>query len=165
MSTFRRFFSELRKMGREVEDELYEWADHDESERPDPARGMAMSLFQGFLTLWKAKQVTLRERVLGLLALGGLLWLLGGDLYLGIKNTYLRIAALTFAALWFIPGLIAAVATVVVNLGLVNLRQWRTWALMGTFASGGLVAFRLVFGEAAQKWPRRSKPTGRRRSD
>jgi hypothetical protein len=164
MSGFRRFFGELRKMGREVEDELYEWADHDESERPDPARGMAMSLFQGFLTLWKTEQVTLRERVMGLLALGGLLWFLGGDLYLGIKNAYLRIAALTFAALWFVPGVIAAAATLIVNLGVVNLRQWRTWALVGTFASGGLVAFRLVFGETAKKWPPRSKAAARKRS-
>ena len=164
MNPFRRFFSDLRKMGREVEDELYEWADHDESERPDPARGMAMSLFQGFLTLWKAEQVTLRERVLGLLALGGLLWFLAGDLYLGIKNTYLRMAALTFAAIWFVPGLVAAVATVVVNLGLVNLRQWRTWALTSAFATGGLITFRLVFGEAAQKWPRRSKTASRKRN-
>ena len=148
MSMFKQAFDRLRKMGTEVEDELYEWADQEEEE--EPVRGALFTSLQGFLTLWKTSEATVFERVLGLLGFGGLLWLLTGELIFGIRNRLVRGVAATFAAVWFIPGLIAAVATFAYSLGLVHAKQWRTYPVFLAFAAGGLITFRAVFGEVAR---------------
>ena len=149
MSMFKQAFDKLRKMGTEVEDELYEWADQEEEEE-QPVRGTLFTSLQGFLTLWKTSEATVYERVLGLLGFGGLLWLLTGDLIFGIRPKLVRAVAAAFAAVWFIPGLIAAVATLIYSLGLVHAKQWRTNPLLLAFAAGGLISFRAVFGEVAR---------------
>jgi hypothetical protein len=164
MSTFKRAFDRLRRVGTKVEDELYELADQDEEEE-EPVRGTLFTALQGLLTMWKASEATVYERVLGLLGFGGLLWLLTGYLIFGVKNKLARGAAAAFAAVWFIPGLIAAVATVVYSLGLVHVKQWRTYPIFLAFASGGLITFRAVFGEAAKEQTQLSRrgrrPSGR----
>jgi hypothetical protein len=148
MSVFKQAFDRLRTVGTKVEDELYEWADQEEEE--EPVRGTLFTSLQGFLTLWKTTEATVYERVLGLLGFAGLLWLLVGDLGLGIRHRLLRGVAAAFAAVWFIPGLIAAVATLVYSLGLVHAKQWRTYPILLAFAAGGLITFRAVFGEIAR---------------
>ncbi len=150
MSMFKEALDKLRKMGTEVEDELYEWADQ-ENDDEERVRGTLFTSLQGFLTLWKTSEATVYERVLGLLGFGGLLWLLIGDLGFGIKNRLARGVAAASAAIWFVPGLIAAVATLAYSLGLVHAKQWRTYPLLLAFASGGLIAFRAVFGEVARE--------------
>jgi len=162
MSTFKRAFDRLRRVGTKVEDELYELADQEEEEE-EPVRGTLFTALQGLLTLWKANEATVYERMLGLLGFGGLLWLLTGYLIFGVKNKLARRAAAAFAAVWFIPGLIAAVATVVYSLGLVHAKQWRTYPIFLAFASGGLITFRAVFGEAAKEQAELVR-RGRRRS-
>ena len=102
------------------------------------------------------------ERTLGILGFAGLLWLIVGDRGLGIRKPPLRIAASTFAALWFVPGIIAAVWTFTVNMGVVNLRRIRTWPLMLVFAMGGLIGFRGVFTDLAAQHPRRNPPPGKK---
>jgi len=149
MSMFKQAIDKLRKMGTEVEDELYEWADQ-EDEEEKPVRGTLFTSLQGFLTLWKTSEATVYERVLGLLGFGGLLWLLTGDLIFGIRPRLVRGIAAGFAAVWFIPGLIAAVATLVHSLGLVHAKQWRTYPVFLAFAAGGLITFRAVFLEVAK---------------
>ena len=37
------------------------------------------------------------------------------------------------------------------NLGWVNLKRWRTWPLLGVFIAAGLISFRGVFSELANK--------------
>jgi hypothetical protein len=148
MSMFKEALDKLRKMGTEVEDELYEWADQEEEE--EPVRGALFTSLQSFLTLWKTSEATVFERVLGLLGFGGLLWLLTGELIFGIRNRLVRGVAAAFAAVWFIPGLIAAVVTFVYSLGPVHLKQWRTYPIFLAFAAGGLITFRAVFGEVAR---------------
>jgi hypothetical protein len=149
MSMFKQAFERLRSVGTKVEDELYEWADQEEEEE-EPVRGTLFTSLQGFLTLWKTSEATVYERVLGLLGFGGLLWLIVGDLGLGIRHRLLRGAAAAFAAVWFIPGLIAAVATLVYSLGLVHAKNWRTYPVFLAFAAGGLITFRAVFGEVGR---------------
>jgi hypothetical protein len=151
----------LRRIGRKVEDELYDWAD-EESGREGPTRATLLTSFQGFLTLWKTSEATVYERVLGLAGFAGLAWFLAGDLVFGVKHRLLRLAAGFFAALWFIPGLIAAVATLLYSLGPENLKNWRTYPIMVAFASGGLIAFRAVFGELAEQQGPRLRRGGRR---
>jgi hypothetical protein len=149
MSMFKETLDKLRKMGTEVEDELYEWADQEDDDE-ERVRGTLFTSLQGFLTLWKTSEATVYERVMGLLGFGGLLWLIVGDLGFGIRHRLVRGLAMAFAAVWFIPGLIAAAATLVYSLGLVHAKQWRTYPLLLAFASGGLIAFRAVFGEVAR---------------
>jgi hypothetical protein len=149
MSTFKRALDRLRRVGTKVEDELYEWADQEEEEE-QPVRGTLFTSLQGLLTLWKASEATVYERVLGLLGFCGLLWLLTGDLIFGIRHKLVRGAALAFAAIWFIPGLVASVTTLVYSLGLVHAKQWRTYPIFLAFAAGGLITFRAVFGEMAK---------------
>jgi hypothetical protein len=150
MSVFKQALDRLRKLGTEVEDELYEWADQEEEEE-EPVRGTLFTSLQGFLTLWKASEATVYERVLGLLGFGSLLWLLTGDLIFGIRPRLVRAVAAAFAAVWFIPGLIAAVATFVYSLGLVHAKNWRTYPVFLAFAAGGLITFRAVFGEVGRE--------------
>jgi hypothetical protein len=162
MSMFKQAFERLRSVGTKVEDELYEWADQEEEEE-EPVRGTLFTSLQGFLTLWKTSEATVYERVLGLLGFGGLLWLLIGDLGLGIRHRLLRGAAAAFAAVWFIPGLIAAVATLVYSLGLVHAKNWRTYPVFLAFAAGGLITFRAVFGEVGREQAKLLR-RGRRRT-
>ena len=162
MSMFKQAFDRLRKLGTEVEDELYEWADQEEEEE-EPVRGTLFTSLQGFLTLWKTSEATVYERVLGLLGFGGLLWLLVGDLGFGIRHRLVRGVAAAFAAVWFIPGLIAAVATLVYNLGPVHAKNWRTYPVFLAFAAGGLITFRAVFGEIAEEQAKLLR-RGRRRT-
>jgi len=150
MSLFKQALDRLRKMGTKVEDELYEWADQEEEEE-EPVRGTLFTSLQGFLTLWKTSEATVYERVLGLLGFGGLIWLLIGDLGFGIRHRLVRAVAAAFAAVWFIPGLIAAVATLVYSLGLVHAKNWRTYPVFLAFAAGGLITFRAVFGEVGRE--------------
>jgi hypothetical protein len=151
----------LRRIGRKVEDELYDWAD-EESEKEGRTRATLLTSFQGFLTLWKTSEATVYERVLGLAGFAGLAWFLTGDFVFGVKHRLLRLAAGFFAALWFIPGLIAAVATLLYGLGPENLKHWRTYPIMVAFACGGLIAFRAVFGELAEQQAPRLRRGGRR---
>jgi hypothetical protein len=145
-------WDQLRGLGRKVEEELYEFSE--EEERPEPrGRNTLVALLNAFMTLWKAQEANVAERILGLLGLGGLLWLIVVDRGMGVKKSPLRMAASTFAAVWFIPGLIAALWTLFQNLGIERLRHWRTFPLVLVFAAGGLISFRAVFGDLAR--PRR----------
>jgi len=162
MSMFKQALDRLRRVGTKVEDELYEWADQEEEEE-EPVRGTLFTSLQGFLTLWKTSEATVYERVLGLLGFGGLLWLLTGDLIFGIRHRLVRGVAAAFAAVWFIPGLIAAVATLVYSLGLVHAKNWRTYPVFLAFAAGGLIAFRAVFGEVGREQAKLLR-RGRRRT-
>ena len=143
----------LRRIGRKVEDELFDWAD-EEGGKEGPTRSTLLTSFQGFLTLWKTGEATVYERVLGLAGFAGLTWLVAGDFVFGAKHRLARLAAGFFTALWFIPGLIAAAATVLYGLGPENLKHWRTYPIMVAFACGGLIAFRAVFGELAEQQAR-----------
>ena len=93
-----------------------------------------------------------------MLGFAGLLWLVVGDRGLGVRRWPLRIAASTFAVLWFVPGIISAVWTFTVNMGVGNLRRLRTWPLMLVFAMGGLISFRAVFSDLAAQRPRPVPP-------
>ena len=110
------------------------------------------------MTLWKATNATIAERTLGIAGFAGVLWLTIFDRGLGWRRWWLGIPAATFAVIWFVPGLIAASWTLSVNLGVGNLRRIRTWPLLMVFAMSGLIAFRAVFGELAQ---RRIRPVRR----
>jgi hypothetical protein len=143
----------LRRIGRKVEDELFDWADEGNG-KEGPTRATLLTSFQGFLTLWKTGEAGVVERVLGLAGFAGLAWFLAGDLVFGAKHRLLRLAAGFFAALWFIPGLIAAAAMLLWGLGPENLKHWRTYPILAAFASGGLIAFRAVFGELAEQQAR-----------
>lgn len=141
-------WNRVRGLGRRVEDELYELSEEEREEEPR-GRNTLVALLNAFLTIWKASQANVAERTLGLLGLGGLLWLIAGDRGREVHRTILRLAAATFAALWFVPGLIAALWTLGANLGVENLRRLRTWPLVLTFAAGGLISFRAVFSDLA----------------
>ncbi len=151
----RDFWNRVRGLGRKVEDELYDFTEEEELEEEPRGRSTLITLINLFLTMWKASQANVVERTLGVLGFGGLLWLIVGDRGLGVRRSPLRIAASTFAALWFVPGIIAAVWTFTVNLGVGNLRRLRTWPLMLVFAMGGLISFRAVFTDLAAQRPRR----------
>jgi hypothetical protein len=153
----------LRRIGRKVEDELYDWADEEGEEEEGATRAAALTSLQGFLTLWKTSEATVYERVLGLAGFAGLAWFLTGDFVFGVKHRLLRLVAGFFAALWFIPGLIAAVATLLYGLGPENLKHWRTYPIMVAFACGGLITFRAVFGELAEQQAPRLRRSGGRR--
>ena len=149
----RDLWNRLRSLGRKVEEEVYDFTEEEEQEEEPRGRSTLITLINLFLTMWKASQATVAERTFGLLGFGGLLWLIVGDRGLGVRRPPLRIAAFTFAALWFVPGIIAAVWTFTVSLGAVNLRHIRTWPLMLVFAMGGLISFRSVFSDLAAQHP------------
>lgn len=151
----RDLWNRVRGLGRKVEDELYDFSEEEEVEEEPRGRNTLIALINGFFTLWKASQATVAERTLGVLGFAGLLWLIVGDRGLGVRRWPLRIAAATFAALWFVPGLVAAVWTLAANLGVGNLRRIRTWPLLLVFAMGGLISFRAVFTDLAAQRPRR----------
>ncbi len=148
----------VRGLGQKVEEELYDFSEEDELEVEPRGRNTLIALLNAFLTMWKASQANVVERSFGVLGFAGLLWLVVGDRGLGVRRWPLRIAASTFAALWFVPGLIAAVWTFTVNMGVGNLRRLRTWPLMLVFAMGGLISFRAVFSDLAAQRPRRVPP-------
>jgi hypothetical protein len=133
---------------------VYDFSEEEELEEEPRGRNTLIALLNAFLTMWKATHATVVERSFGLLGFVGLLWLIVGDRGMGIRRWPLRIAASTFAVLWFVPGLIAAVWTLAANLGFGNLRRIRTWALLLVFALGGLISFRAVFSDLAAQRPR-----------
>ena len=156
----RDLWNRLRSLGQKVEEEVYEFSEEEELEEEPRGRNTLIILINLFLTMWKATQANVVERTFGLLGFAGLLWLIVGDRGLGVRRPPLRIAASTFAALWFVPGIIAAVWTFTVGLGVVNLRRLRTWPLMLVFALGGLISFRSVFSDLAAQHPRRISRRG-----
>ena len=99
-----------------------------------------------------------------MLGFAGLLWLIVGDRGLGVRRSSLRVVAVTFAALWFVPGMIASSWMVIVNMGVGNLRRIRLWPMMLVFAMGGLISFRAVFADLAAQHPRRI-PKGRDKAE
>ncbi len=151
----RDLWNRVRGLGRKVEEEIYDFTEEEEREEEPRGRNTLIALINGFFTIWKASQGTIAERTFGMLGFAGLLWLIVGDRGLGVRRAPLRIAAGTFAALWFVPGLIAAAWMLTVNMGLGNLRRIRTWPLMLVFAMGGLISFRGVFADLAAQHPRR----------
>ncbi len=144
-------WNRLRGLGRVVEEELYDFSEEDELEEEPRGRNTLIALLNAFLTMWKASQANVAERTLGILGFGSLLWLIVGDRGLGARRSPLRLAATTFALIWFVPGLIAAAWTLGVNLGVENLRRARTWPLLLVFATGGLITFRAVFSDLARR--------------
>lgn len=148
----RDLWSRLRSLGRKVEEEIYDFTEED-AEREQEARGRntLIALINAFFTMWKASQASAAERTLGLLGMGSVVWWVVIDRGLGFKRTPMRILAGTFAIVWFVPGIIAASWTMGVNLGMGNLRRVRSWPLMAVFAMTGLIGFRAVFGELANK--------------
>ncbi|MCH7617436.1 MAG: hypothetical protein J4N36_06315 [Chloroflexi bacterium] len=162
-STPRDLWSRLRVLGRRVEEEIYDFTEEDAQRDEEPrGRNTMITLMNGFLTMWKASQASAAERTLGSLAGLSVVWLVVVDRGLGFKRTWARIPAATFIVVWFVPGLIAGTWTVVANLGVENMRRIRSWGLVLTFASSGLIAFRAVFSELAR---RELRPNRRRRDD
>lgn len=159
----RDLWSRLRNLGRRVEEEIYDFTEEDAEREAEPrGRNTLIALLNGFLTMWKATQANSTERTLGSLAGISVVWLVVIDRGFGYKRTWARIPAATFAAMWFVPGLIAATWTVVANLGIENMRRIRSWGLVLTFAASGLIAFRAVFSELAR---RELRPIRSRRDD
>jgi len=149
----RDLWNRVRGLGRKVEEDLYDFSEEEEREEEPRGRNTLIALLNAFLTLWKASQANVAERTLGLLGFGGLLWLIF-DRGVGVRRPHVRLAAWTFAALWFVPGLITAVWTLFVNLGVDNLRRIRIWPLLLVFTAGGLITFRAVFSDLARQRPR-----------
>jgi hypothetical protein len=142
----------LRALGRKVEEEVYDFTEEDaESDEEPRGRNTLIALVNGFFTLWKASQANIAERTLGVLGFAGLLWLLIADRGLGWRKWWLGLPAATFAAIWFVPGIIAGAWTMGVNLGWGNLRRWRAWPIMLVFMAAGLISFRGVFSELGNK--------------
>jgi len=145
-------WSRLRALGRKVEEEVYDFTEEDaETEEHTRGRNTVITLINGFLTMWKASSAGVAERTLGLLGIGGVLWLVIADRGLGWRRWWLGLPAATFAVVWFVPGLIAGAWMMGANLGWVNLKRWRTWPLLGVFIAAGLISFRGVFSELANK--------------
>lgn len=155
----RALWNRIRGLGRKVEEELYDFTEEDAEREEEPrGRNTIIALLNAFMAMWKASQANVAERTLGLLGFGGVIWLVVGDRGLGIKRTWLRIPAVAFAVIWFVPGIIAAAWTLTVNLGVGNLRRVRTWPLITVFALTGLIGFRAVFTDLAR---RRLRPVKR----
>ncbi len=157
----RDFWNRLRGLGRRVEEELYDFSEEEEREEEPRGRNALVALLNMFMTLWKSQEANVVERILGLLGGASLIWLIAGDRGMEVKKAPLRIAASTFAVLWFLPGLIAALWTLVRNLGLENLRHWRTLPLLLIVTAGGLISFRAVFSELTRphRYPHAAPPT------
>jgi len=156
----RDLWSRIRRLGSKVEDELYDFTEEDAEREEEPrGRNTLIALLNAWLTMWKATNANAAERTLGVLGFAGLAWFTIADRGLGWRRWWLGIPAATFAVIWFVPGLIAAGWTMCVNLGVGNLRRIRTWPLMLVFAMTGLIAFRGVFTDLAQ---RRIRPVRRK---
>ena len=148
----RDLWNRIRGLGRKVEEELYDFTEEDTEREEEPrGRNTLIALINAFMTLWKTNQASVAERSLGIAGFAGLLWFTIADRGLGWRRRWLGLPAATFAVLWFVPGLIAAVWTLCVNLGVGNLRRVRTWPLLLVFAMGGLITFRAVFGDLARR--------------
>ncbi len=148
----RDLWNRLRALGRKVEEEVYDFTEEDAETDEEPrGRNTLIALINGFLTMWKASQANIAERTLGLLGFGGLLWLIIADRGLGWRKWWIGLPAATFAAVWFVPGIIAGCWTMGANLGWGNFRHWRAWPLVIVFMSAGLISFRGVFSELANK--------------
>jgi hypothetical protein len=148
----RAIWNRVRSLSSKVEEEIYDFAE-EEAERDQEPRGRntLIALIHAFMTMWKAGQATAAERRLGLLAFAGVLWLVIGDRGFGYKRTWLRIPAVAFAAIWFVPGFIAAAWTLCFNTGLENARRVRLWPLFFVWVLSGLIGFRGVFQDFARK--------------
>jgi hypothetical protein len=145
-------WARLRRLGSKVEEEIYDFTEEDAQREEEPrGRNTLIALLNAFLTVWKASQANAAERTLGVLGFGGLLWLVIGDRGFGFKRAWLRAPAVTFAAIWFVPGVIATIWTLWFNLGAGNLRRLRAWPLIIVFALTGLIGFRGVFSELAHR--------------
>jgi hypothetical protein len=160
-SPIRDAWNRIRNIGSKVEEELYDFTEEDAERDEEPrGRNTVVALMHAFLTMWKASNATAAERTLGVLGFAGLLWFIVADRGLGIRRWWLGVPAGTFAVVWFVPGLIAAVWSLAVNLGIGNLRRIRTWPLVAVFAMTGLIGFRAVFSELAR---REIRPVRRRK--
>jgi len=158
----RDLWNRVRGLGRKVEEELYDFSEEEELEEEPRGRNTLIALLNAFLTVWKASNANVAERTLGILGFVGLLWFVVADRGLGWRRWWLGLPAATFAVIWFVPGTIAAIWTLVLNLGAGNLRRIRTWPLLLVFAAGGLITFRGVFADLARRrlhpQPRASRP-------
>jgi hypothetical protein len=158
-------WSRVRRLGHKMEEEIYDFSEEEEWDEEPRGRNTLMVLLNGFMTLWQIRQATVAERVLGLAGFAGVLWLLIGDRGLGLRSSAMRVASTTFATIWFVPGLIAAAWTVVVNMGVENLKKWRMWGLVLSFAAGGLISFRAVFLDLARQGLRQEPRRDEERPD
>jgi hypothetical protein len=159
----RSIWNKVRALGRKVEEEVYDFTEEDTEREEEPrGRNTVIALLNAFLTMWKASQASIGERTLGMAGFAGLIWLIVGDRGLGIRRSWLRIPAVTFAVIWFVPGIIAAAWTLFGNLGAENLKRRRMWPLIGVFALTGLIGFRGVFSELAHRRLRPAKRDDRR---
>jgi hypothetical protein len=157
----RDLWNRLRGLGRKVEEEIYDFTEEDAERDEEPrGRNTVIVLINAFLTMWKANNANVAERSLGVAGFAGLLWLIIADRGLGWRRWWLGLPAGAFAAIWFVPGLIASAWTVCVNLGAGNLRRLRLWPLAAVFALTGLIGFRGVFSDLAR---RRIRPLRRKR--
>lgn len=148
----RTLWNRLRGIGQRVEEEIWDFTEEDAEREEEPrGRNTLIALINGFFTMWRASQATAAERTLGSLAGLSLVWWVVVDRGLGFKRTWIRIPAATFMIVWFVPGLIAGVWTVAANLGVQNMRRLRSWPLTMVFSAAGLIAFRAVFSELAQR--------------
>jgi len=148
----RDIWDRVRALGRKVEEEVYDFTEEDMEREEEPrGRNTLIALLNAFLTMWKTSQANVGERTLGVAGFAGLIWLVVGDRGLGIRRSWLRVPAITFAAIWFVPGTIAAAWTLFGNLGAENLKRVRTWPLVFVFALTGLIGFRGVFSELAHR--------------
>jgi hypothetical protein len=151
-NSIRDLWLRIRRLGSKVEDELYDFTEEDSEREEEPrGRNTLIALLNAWLTVWKATNANAAERTLGVLGFVGLAWFTIADRGLGWRRWWLGIPAATFAAIWFVPGLIAAAWTLGVNLGVDNLRRIRTWPLLLVFAMTGLIAFRGVFTDLARR--------------
>ena len=156
----RDLWNRIRGIGRKVEEELYDFTEEDAEREEEPrGRNTLIALLNAFLTMWKASSANVAERTLGVAGFAGLLWLLIADRGLGFRRWWLGLPAATFAAIWFVPGVIAGTWTMWANLGVENLKRVRTWPLFLVFIASGLISFRGVFSELANK---RIRPVKRR---
>ena len=148
----RSLWARIRSIGRKVEDEVYDFTEED-AERKTEARGRntLIALINSFFTIWRANEVNIGERTLGVAGFASLFWLVIVDRGLGFKKTPLRLLAGTFAVIWFVPGLVATAWMLFANLDVCNLRRIRSYPLLMVFAMSGLICFRAVFSELARQ--------------
>lgn len=159
-TTPRGLWGRIRRFGSKIDEEIYDFTEEDEERDTEPrGRNTLITLINGFFTLWKSSTSNATERTLGLLGFIGLLWFTIVDRGFGFRRWHVGIFAATFAVIWFVPGLIASAWMLVANMGVRNLRNWRVWPLLIVYAMSGLIGFRGVFADLANK---RLRPMPRR---